>query len=76
MNVEELKFAAIVRSLASEIFDEHRQVAIRNIQKPFTAEERDAKVLEWDDLNPFKTFIDKALDELENVAVIIRRRGP
>lgn len=74
MDVQELQFAATVRSLASEMFDEERAVAIVAIQRAYSEDSRAAQVKQWDSDNPFSAFTVKALRELELVASIIRQQ--
>lgn len=72
MKLEEIKFAAAVRSVASEIRSEQRATAIQKIISQYNAEQQVGEIARWDAENCVTNFTVQALDELQRVSKIIR----
>ena len=72
MKLEEIKFAAVVRSAASEMRSEQRAAAIQKITTQYSEEQQVVEIARWDAENSVTNFTVKALDELQQVVNIIR----
>lgn len=74
MNVDELMLAAKVREIAQDYRNDERRAHYSAMKVLFENAELQAEMARWDESHPGNPYVERAFQELQNVAALIRKQ--